>query len=314
MAAPVKKYSRKAAGSKAALVSICQKVSSCPSLLQALLLIAGLACPVLSGEYERVASELCRAAHDHGKTRVAVLPFQNVGKKNALAGGVISEKLVTAVMERGELEVVERTLLASVLREQRLMHSGAVDAGSIKELGRILGVDALVAGTVMELKDGRFEVNSRLIDTQSARILGAAAAKVEKDWAESFFDDFSMEPALPRWGSFDIAGPAYGAEAGEPDCGRAAEDMDDLDRAILDIKARYWAGRLKDRDIERGSLKKNPGSEIRNELTRQEFYRVLHSHYDDPSMRRVTQSELQRLLETQKQIERVAEACGQSGA
>jgi TolB-like protein len=241
---------------------------------------------------------------------VAVLPFQNVGKKNALAGGIISEKLVTAVMVRGEVEVVERTLLASVLREQRLMHSGAVDAGSMKELGRILGVDALVGGTVMERADGRFEVNTRLIDTQSARILGAASAKVAKEWAESFFDDFSMEPALPAWGSFQAAGPAYGAEAGEPDCGRAGEDMDELDRLILDIKARYWAGRLKDRDIERGSLKRNPGSEIQNTLTRQEFYRVLRSHYDDPGMRRVTNGEFRKLVETQKLIDRVADSCG----
>ena len=314
MSAPVSEYSRPAAGSKPASVRICQRLSSASSLLKVLLILGVASGPAAAGEYQRVASELCRAAQEHGKTRVAILPFQNVGKKNALAGGVISEKLVTAVMERGGLEVVERTLLASVLREQRLMHSGAVDAGSIKELGRILGVDALVAGTVMELRDGRFEVNSRLIDTQSARILGVAAAKVEKEWAESFFDDFSAEPALPSWGSFQASGPAYGAEAGEPDCGRAAEDMDDLDRAVLDIKARYWAGRLKDRDIARGSLKKNPGSEIHNELTRQEFYRVLRAHYDDPGMPRVTAGEFQRLVETQKTIDRVAETCGQSGA
>jgi len=314
MAAPVREYSRQAAGSKPASVSICQRLSPASSLLKALLLIAAAASSAAAGEYQRVAAELCRTARSHGRARVAILPFQNVGKKNALAGGVISEKLVTAVMERGELEVVERTLLASVLREQRLMHSGAVDAGSIKELGRILGVEALVAGTVMELRDGRFEVNSRLIDTQSARILGAAAAKVNKEWAESFFDDFSLEPALPSWGSFQAAGPAYGVEAGEPDCGRAAEDMDDMDRAILDLKARYWAGRLKDRDIARGSLKRNPGSEIRNEFTRQEFYRVLRARYDDPGMRRVTQGEFQRLVETQKTIDRVAETCGQSGA
>lgn len=289
------------------MVSICQRLSS----LLALLLIT---VPAFAGEYERVAEELCRAAQAQGRSRVAVLPFQNVGKKNALAGGIISEKLVTAVMQRGGLEVVERTLLAAVLREQRLMHSGAVDAGSMKELGRILGVDALVGGTVMERADGRFEVNTRLIDTQSARILGAASAKVPKEWAESFFDDFSMDPALPAWGSFQAAGPAYGAEAGEPDCGRAAEDMDELDRAILDIKARYWAGRLKDKDIERGSLKRNPGSEIRSDLTRQEFYRVLRSHFDDPGMRRVTRGEFQRLVDTQKTIDRVAETCGQSGA
>jgi hypothetical protein len=162
----------------------------------------------------------------------------------------------------------------------------------------------------MERQDGRFEVNTRLIDTQSARILGAASAKVQKEWAESFFDDFSMEPALPSWGSFQVSGPAYGAEAGEPDCGRAAEDMDELDRTILDVKARYWAGRLKDRDIERGSLKRNPGSEIQNALTRQEFYRVLRVHYDDPGMRRVTNGEFRRLMETQKLIDRVADSCG----
>ena len=47
------------------------------------------------------------------------------------------------------------------------------------------------------------------------------------------------------------------------------ESVDRLQTRTLELKARYWAGRLKDQDIERGSLKRNPGSEIRSDLTRQ---------------------------------------------
>jgi TolB-like protein len=312
MDAPVKKYSRQALGIKPTPVIGCQRKTAPIPFLAALLIIS-TACPAISGEYDRVAFELGRAAQNHGKVRVAILPFQSVGKKSAVAGAVVSEKLVAAVMSRGELEVVERTLLSSVMREQKLMHSGAVDIGSIKELGRILGVDALIAGTVLELQDGRFEVNSRLIDTQTARVLGAVVAKVEKDWAESLFDDFSSM-ALPSLADLDVATPAFGEETEAPDCGQAASDLDVLDHSILDIKARYWAGRLQDQDIERGSLKKNPGSEIHDPETRHEFYRTLRNYFEDRGLRRVTDPEFMKMHETQKEIDRLAAACGLTGA
>ncbi|MDD5656111.1 MAG: FlgO family outer membrane protein [Elusimicrobia bacterium] len=280
--------------------------------MAAFLLITVLpAAPAAADPYDDIAAELCRAAARHAKARVAVLPFQSVGKRNGQAGEIVSEKLTAAVVARGQVEVVERTLLAAVMREQRLMRSGAVDLPTIKELGRILGVDALAAGTLTELRDGRFEVNGRLIDAQSARILAAVSARVRPDWAQSLFDDMSW-PA-PGWGAFELA-PAAAAEPGAPDCGRAGEEIDELDRAVLDVKARYWAGRLRDRDIERGSLKRNPGSEIRNLETRREFYRILRAHFDDGALRRVGASEFARLRGAQAEIDRLAEACGLDGA
>jgi TolB-like protein len=243
------------------------------------------------------------------------MPFQNVGKRNFLAGTVISEKLGSQVMALGQVEVVERTLLAEIMREQKLQHSGAVDRGSIKELGRVLGVEAIVAGTVMELRDGRFEVNCRLIETQTARVLAAAIAKVDKDWAESLFDDFSIG-AMPAWTSFELASPAAAAEfdAGVEDCGDAQDAVMDMDRSILDVKARYWAGRLKARDIKRDSLKKNPGSEIHDPELRKEFYRELHRYYEEPELRPLSGADISRMQRTQKEIERLAESCGLSGA
>jgi TolB-like protein len=307
MAASVGRCRKQAAGCRLSSVGILRRSAASRTLLNAFLLIAVPSFSALAGEYERMATELCRAAQHHGKIRVAVLPFENVGKRSAVAGGIISEKLVSAVLARDEVEVVERTLLASVLREQKLMNSGAVDARSIKELGRILGVEALIGGTVMELQDGRFEVNGRLIETQTARILGAVVAKVNKDWAESLFDDFSFK-ATPSWVGSDTA--TYAAEAGARDCRQAASDTEAMDRAILEIKARYWAGRLKDQDIESGSLERNPGSEIHDPETRREFYLVLRNDYLDPGMRRVTRAEFERMVETQKEIDRLAESCG----
>lgn len=311
MPAPVRKYSRDFGECKVRLVRSCQLKSSRLFFRIGFLLIAALApSSVCANEYERISSELSRAAVRQGKSRVAVLPFANVGRRSPTAGMVIAEKVINQVMARNELEVVERTLLAAVLREQRLMHSGAVDGGSIKELGRILGVDALVSGTVMELKDGRFEVNARLIDAESARILAAVSSKVEKDWAESLFDDMPWSGA---WSSWDQTPSAYGVPQEQSDCSQAAQNIDRLDRAILDLKARYWAGRLKDRNIERGSLKRNPGSEIRSLDTRQEFYSLLRSRYNEPDLSRVTAGEFERMQRTQNQIDRLVESCGLSG-
>ncbi|MCM2266334.1 MAG: CsgG/HfaB family protein [Elusimicrobiales bacterium] len=78
-----------------------------------------------------------------GIKRVAVLSFS--GPKGDLAADVMTQSL----LERGA-DVVERQRLDSVLREQSLTASSAFDPATAKQLGRLLGVDALFVGTVAE--------------------------------------------------------------------------------------------------------------------------------------------------------------------
>lgn len=121
--------------------------------------------------------------------KIAVLPFSYVDSNPSADGAVISEKLITRIANEGELQIVERSLLAKVLEELRLQHSGIVDETSIKGLGKILGVEAVVAGTLTRQMNGSLEINARLIKTESAAILAVATGNVYPDW------DLSKEPA-----------------------------------------------------------------------------------------------------------------------
>ena len=75
--------------------------------------------------------------------RVAVLPFG--GAKGELAADLLTQSLLA----RGA-DVVERQRLASVMQEQSLSSSGSFDPAAARQLGRLLGVDALFTGTVAE--------------------------------------------------------------------------------------------------------------------------------------------------------------------
>ncbi len=75
--------------------------------------------------------------------RVAVISFN--GPKGDLAADLLTQSL----LEHGA-DVVERQQLGAVLREHELSSSGSFDPATARELGRLLGVDALFVGTVAE--------------------------------------------------------------------------------------------------------------------------------------------------------------------
>lgn len=75
--------------------------------------------------------------------RVAVLSFN--GPRGDLAADLLTQSLIA----RGA-DVVERQRLDSVMREQSLTASSAFDPATAKQLGKLLGVDALFVGTVGE--------------------------------------------------------------------------------------------------------------------------------------------------------------------
>jgi TolB-like protein len=263
-----------------------------------------------SGDFDKLASQLSHAAKAHGRSRVAILPFQVIGGKGSTSGRIVSERLVGPMTAGGEVEVVERAMLESVMREQQLQFSGVVDARSVKEIGKVLNVDAVITGTVIALKDDRVEVNARLIDTESAKILFAAETKVEQDWNESLFDDagWGGGTAWPPVPSFDLAANASAADWG---CLGSTERIDELERSVTDLKARFWAQKLR-AGLDGASLKRNPGSEIRNTEIRADFYKSLRAHVSaaGPDL---TDDEFSRLKDALERIERLNDSCRGEG-
>ena len=271
-----------------------------------------LACGARAGDYERLASQLARAARGSGVKRVAVLPFEGVGSKDSRAGRLIAERLVEPLAAETGVEVVERTLLESVLAEQRLQGSGLVDKSALRELGRLLDADAVVVGAVASLRGDRAEIHARLINAESGRVLGAASARVEKDWTESPLDDNgNWGPALPPLPSFEL--PLLGAwetrdAVADDRCAAAGRTVEAEEQSLVELKARYWAQRLRG-GLDAGRLKRNPGSEIADAALRAKFYELLRREGSAPGPV-LTDSEIGRLKDGLARIEKISNACG----
>ena len=167
--------------------------ASLPALL-ALSLFAG---PATADDYRTLAEGVAAAARKAGVKRVAVMSFDTIGGADANGAATVAERLVLKLAVQDGLQVVERGLLDHVLKEQKLAQSGALDPRGAQTL-KILGVDAIVSGSIIRTSGRKAEVNVRLIHAGDARILGVASAEVRLDWAEGGrFEAAMPAPPLP---------------------------------------------------------------------------------------------------------------------
>lgn len=135
-------------------------------------------------EYKTLAKELSQVKVSAGQVKVAILPFSYVDKRKSDGGAIVSERLTTRIVKMKKFLVIERQLLESVLSEQHLETSGLVSAETAKQLGRVLGVDAVISGTLMDVEDGNVEVNARVIKTETAEVAGSGMVQVKKIWTD----------------------------------------------------------------------------------------------------------------------------------
>lgn len=114
------------------------------------------------------------------KTTVAVVEFTDLQGNVTDLGRFLAEELVTRLGDLEKFKVIERQLLTKIIAEQKLSLTGVVDPASAKQLGKILGVDAIVAGSMTNLAQS-VRVNARLISTETGEVFATAAADIFKD-------------------------------------------------------------------------------------------------------------------------------------
>jgi TolB-like protein len=103
---------------------------------------------------------------------LAVLPFQTSGLGGEMGNINVVEQLMTTFYNLKRFKLFERSQLESILEEQKLGMSGIVDASTAAQIGKGIGVDAMVLGSVT--RSGRnLAIDARLIDTETAAIITA---------------------------------------------------------------------------------------------------------------------------------------------
>jgi len=157
------------------------------------------------------------------KIRIAVMPFKIGNIKQWWGWGWdpgegISDMLVTELVNSGRFSVVERERLDEVLQEQNLAREGVVNAATAARIGRILGVQLFVFGTVTQFSldskvielpvagkvaewRARCTLNARLVNVETSEIMAAVTGQ----GAESQSNVALSE----RWG--DLSGFTFGS-------------------------------------------------------------------------------------------------------
>jgi len=93
------------------------------------------------------------------KKRVAIMSFeygtvmssvQAMFGSNQDVGKGISDLLVTKLVNDGQYSVIERAMLDKIIAEQNFSNSDRADSNSAAKIGRILGVDAIITGSITQ--------------------------------------------------------------------------------------------------------------------------------------------------------------------
>jgi TolB-like protein len=110
-------------------------------------------------------------------SRVALTEFPYRSGYNDLTKNVY-ERLTIYFAQKG-LQVVERSKLNSVLQEQKISYSGIMDVSTAQKLGKLVGAEAVLVGSVSDLRDD-IAINARLVDVESGTFMTAALVELRK--------------------------------------------------------------------------------------------------------------------------------------
>jgi curli biogenesis system outer membrane secretion channel CsgG len=102
---------------------------------------------------------LIPSASAQSKPRVAVMNFDYATVRDVSSalfgtdvdiGKGISDMLVEKLVNGGVFSVIERKALDTILNEQNLSNSDRFDSSSAAKIGRLLGVDAIITGSITQ--------------------------------------------------------------------------------------------------------------------------------------------------------------------
>lgn len=125
------------------------------------------------------------------KSRVAV--FDPTG--NSLDEGIIMatrELVSSALVNTGKYDIVERSLLDRILREQKFSNSGAVDASQVSELGRLVGANKAVLAVVTSMGK-RALLSIKMVDVESAMVESQKTKTLSLDELLDWIEPLTLE-------------------------------------------------------------------------------------------------------------------------
>ncbi len=130
---------------------------------------------------KQLAEQISKNMQEKQSKKIAIIDFSDLNGNVTALGQFMAEELTTQLfmIAPGKFEVVERRQLLKLVEELSLGQMGLIEEKSLKEMGRVLGVDAIVTGSMTDLGN-TVKINSRMIAVESAKVVAVAAAEIQK--------------------------------------------------------------------------------------------------------------------------------------
>ena len=182
------------------------------------------------------------------KRRIGVIDFENKTKYGeARLGNSATDILITELVKSGKFIVVERDKIHKLMEEQKLGMTGAIDPNTAAKVGRILGLNAIVTGSVSQF--GVRTEGSEYIVTQSKRQVAEVTVDirvVDVETGQVLYADSGKGEAKKTWGGVLGLGTRGGYdETLEGEALRAAV-VQFVDNIYSQVNQKPWSCRIAD--------------------------------------------------------------------
>lgn len=163
------------------------------------------------------------------KEYVAVMDLEVTYGVEAALARPLSDRLRQELHQTDAFRVVERNAMETILEEQSLQLSGCTSDECAIEVGRLLGVSKMVAGSFAKIGD-TFTINLRMIDVET----GAYDEAVSADCACTIDDVLTtqLRYVASRLAGLDVEEPTYSVRLAD-----VPNDTSSVDSSIVDTTA-----------------------------------------------------------------------------
>ncbi len=118
-------------------------------------------------------------AKTSNRLNIAVNDLQGKAVEQS-AAEIISDRLRSRLISTGVFRVMERNEMHTVLKEQGFQRTGACESSCLVEVGQLLGVERMIAGSIGKL-ESLYTISLRMIDVATGQILFSVDEDYEGD-------------------------------------------------------------------------------------------------------------------------------------
>ncbi len=148
--------------------------------------------PAKAQDFKKLAAEVAAKIHTVKHERVTVVDFVDLDRKPNKLGKFLANQLQSDLAEPElKLVVVDQSQLPQLLEQMEKMDEGLLDQATGQKLGKLLGTEVLIVGTVIP-SSAWVRLDIKAIDLQTAKVISGGTSKVMR-LASALVDKLASE-------------------------------------------------------------------------------------------------------------------------